>query len=311
MKKICLLLFCYLTQTAMAQQPLDIESFRKLTTTDQRCDFLADSNIVKMDKPTYEAILPIIEEKNDDKAAFFWHFQYMRFAQQFKAYNAEQVPKIMEQMIKIAEERGLKAELVVAQYHRAFNTLGGKNSGEQEMYSVYLHCFEQIKRLGFNKFQRYSLDIIVKVIGCNFYALGDYEKSLECLLEAEKITKAGSSINTHNYTMILNTIEAIYANTKNYPQAIAYAEKIYDLNLNGKYSANQSWYGTFWQGLASLDIAQYLFEMGNYKEGEKYAERGYELYKAQEDIKNMDKVVAAFDALQILINIKLRLGKID
>ncbi len=309
MKKIGLLFFLFWSHSAMAQQPLTLESFRKLTTTDQRCDFLADSTITKLDKPTYEAILTIIEAKKDDKAAFFGHFQYVRFAKQFKVYNAEQLPKIIEQMTGIAKKRGLEAELVIAQYFIAANDFGGNNLSEQQLYSAFLNCFEQIKRLGVNKFQRYTLDGILRVIGCNFYALGDNEKALECLLEAEKVTLAGRAIDTHNYTMVLNTIEAIYADTKNYPQAIAYAEKIYDLNLNSKYNANQSWYGTFWQGLASLDMAQYLFEMGNYTEGEKYANRGYELYKAQEDLKNTEKIIATFDALQVLIRIKLQLGK--
>jgi two-component sensor histidine kinase len=314
MRKIGLFLFflySLYSPMASAQQAATLAAFRQLTTTDQRFDFLADSNIAKMDKPTYEALLPIIEAKRDDKTAFFWHFQYLRTAQHFGAANSEYAPEIIEQMTKIAQKRGLEAELIVAQWFNVFSTVDGKKLSEQQIYSRFLNCFEQIKRLGFNKFQRYTSDGILRVVGCNFYALGDYEKALECLSEAEKATLGGSLINTHNYTMILNTIEAIYADTKNYSQAIVYAEKIYDLNLKAKYAVNQSWYGTFWQGLASLDIAQYLFDIGNYKEGEKYAERGYALYKAHEDIKNIDKVVASFDALQVLIKIKLKLGKVD
>lgn len=145
--------------------------------------------------------------------------------------------------------------------------------------------------------------------------MGDYDKALECLLVAENLSKpkVDASGNQHFYTLILNLIESIYASTKNYPKAIAYAEKIYDLNSNNLYEANKSWHAIFWQGLASLDIADYMFEMGNFKEGEPYADRGYALYKAQEeeDMNNPEKVIAAFDALQVVIKIKLKLGKLN
>jgi two-component sensor histidine kinase len=308
MKRLILILLLYLSKTACAQQSFVVDAFRQLTTTDQRCDFLVDSNIAKMDKPTYEALLPIIESKNDNKAAFFWHYQYMRFAQQFKVYTLEMFPKILENMTEIAEKGGLEAELVVAQCHTAFNNFTNNRLSEQQAYSVFLNCFEQIRGLGMDKFKRYDIVQILQTIGGNFYALGDYEKTLECLLEGEKQAEGGSP---HIKTMLLNTIECAYADTKKYPEAIAYAQKIIDLNLNSTYNTNQTWYAIFWQGLASLDIALYMFEMGNFKEGEKYAERGYELYKAQEDLNDSEKTVAAFDALQVLIKIKLQLGKID
>lgn len=311
MKKICLFLFFLSSQLLNAQESAFVKDFEQLTTTDQRLNFLADSNIKKFDKSTFEAILPIILKKNDSKAEFFWQYQYLRFAQQFKVNSTEQSIKIIEEMIRIAEERGLDAELIVAQWYKSLSASGDKSLGEQDMYSAFLKWFEQIKLIGFNKFERYNLEGILKIIGCNFYALGDFEKGLECLLEAEKISTANHYVDAHQFTMILNTIEAIYAETKNYPKAIVYAEKLYDFNLNNKYTGAQFWYGIFWQGLASLDIAQYKLDMGNFEESEKYAERGYQLYKELEDLKNVEKTVAAFDALQVLIRIKLQLGKVD
>jgi two-component sensor histidine kinase len=310
-QKISLFLFLLFSQVAYAQPTATVASFRNLSTTNQRLDFMVDSNIVKFNKSTFEAILPIIVENNDGKAEFFWHYQYCRFAQQFKVNGTEQVAKIVEEMNRIAEERGLESELIVAQWHKPFSASGDKPLGEQDLYSASLKCFEQIKLKGFNNFERYNLDEILKIIGCNFYALGDFEKGLECLLEAEKISRARRYINAHQFTLILNTIEAIYAETKNYPQAIVYAEKLYDFNLNQKYTGIQHWFGIFWQGLASLDIAQYKLDMGDFQESEKYAERGYQLYKALEDLKSVEKTVAAFDALQVLIRVKLLLGKVD
>jgi tetratricopeptide (TPR) repeat protein len=306
LKKIDLLLFCFLNQAVYAQQPLVIESFRKLTTTDQRCNFLAYENVLKMDKPTYDALLPIIESKNDPKAAFFWNYQYLQFTQHFKVVALEMYPKILENMNTVAEKGGLEAELVVAQYTLTYFKFVNKHLSEQQTYSAFLHYFEQIKRLGMDQFNRYGIDQMSLSIGSHFYTLGDYEKALECLLEGEKHAEVGRP---HIKTMILNTIEAAYAETKKYPEAIAYAQKIIDLNQNTTYNTDQTWYAIFWQGLASLDIAQYRFEMGHFKESETYAERGYELYKSQENLNDLAKTVAAFDALQVLIKIKLQLGK--
>jgi two-component sensor histidine kinase len=280
-----------------------IEKFSKLSNTDQRCDFLVDSNITKMDKANYLAILTLIEEKRDDKAAFYWHYKYLYFANHFKDLSTEKYQETLAKMTKIAERRGYKVELIVTRYQTAINEVS-----EQKIYSSHLNCFEQIKRLGVKQFKRYAPDMILHEIGRNFHELGDNEKALECLLLAEHETMEYSS--PHFQTMILNLIESIYADSKDYLKAIVYAQKVYDLNLNSSYNSIQSWYPVFWQGLSSLNIAQYMLEMGNLKEGEKYADRGYKLYVSQEDFNNIEKVDAAFDALQVLIKIKLRLGKL-
>ncbi len=311
MKILGFFLFLLFSLEVSAHPKALIESFRKLSNTEQRIIFLADSNILKFDKVTYEAILPIIQDKKDVKAEFLWQYQYFKFASKFKVDSSKHLLKIIDEMNRIAEKGEFEVELIVAKWNKSLFTSVAEHLGEQEMYATFLKFYEQIKFIGFNKFSPYNIEGILKIIGCNFYALGDYEKGLECLLMAEKVSLSRPNINAHQFTMILNTIEAIYAETKNYPKAIVYAEKLYDFNKYNKYAGAQSWYGVFWQGLASLDIAQYKLEMDHYKESEKYAERGYELYKAQEDLKNPDKTVAAFDALQVLIKIKLLLGKVD
>lgn len=113
----------------------------------------------------------------------------MRFAQQFKVCTQEAFPKILENMTKTALKRGLELELTVAKYHVAFNDFGSKQLSEQQVYSVFINCFEQIKRLSTNNFRQYAVDQILQSIGSNFYALGDYDKALECLLEAENLNK--------------------------------------------------------------------------------------------------------------------------
>lgn len=307
MKKIYIFLFWYLPQCAHAQQTLDVASFRQLTTTEERLDFLVSENVEKMDKETFDALLPIIEAKKDDKAAFYWYFQNNQFASHFNVKD-EVSPKNNVEMLKIAQKKGYKIEFVVAQFRTALADYGGKKIGEQQLYSAYLNCFEQIKILGIENFKRYTPEWTLHEIGRNFYELGDIEKALECLLLVEKMPNP----DVHFYTLSLNLIETIYANRKDYPNAIAYAKKIYDANVQAKRTSNyKKWLHTYWQGLSSLNIADYMLEMGNVKEGEAYADRGYQLSKTKEDSLQINDIMAEFEALQVIIKIKLRLGKIN
>ena len=307
MKKTFLILLFSFSQIVYAQYPLDVETFRALSTTEQRLDFMIADNVNKMDKLTFDALLPIIEEEKDDKAIFYWHFQNCQFGIRFNN-SPDDCEKSLVIMKTIAEKKGYKVELVVTQFKAILTYYGNRRKFEQELYSDYLNCFEQMKMLGIENFKMYVPEWTLYEIGRNFYEMGDTEKSLECLLEAEKIT----STTSHFYTLSLNIIETIYAYRKDYPQALIYAQKIYEahykLNLNDN---SEKWLHNYWQGLASLNIADYLFEMGKIEECEAYADRGYQLSKIKENFNRPDIVMAEFEALQVLIKIKLRLGRLE
>lgn len=309
MKKILIICFLLCSVGVRAQQKLTVEAFGQLSTTPQRFAFLADSNVLKIDKPTYLAILQDIEAKGDQKTAFYWHYQYVRNASYFK--NHTEFVQEIAVMNKIAEQnKDLKPELVIAQFNSSLSNFGSGKISEQQIYSDYINYFEQIKLLGTSAFEHYHLFIVLHEIGRNFYQLGDNEHALEVLLLAEKVAVHG----THFQTLILNLIESIYADQKDYYHAIIYAQKIYKLNLTNRYTQYQdpkNWYPIFWQGLALLDIAQYKFAMGDFEEGEKYANKGYELYQKEEDINDQEKVIGSFDALQVVIKIKLKIGKLN
>lgn len=304
--KYSLYIFFLLPFLASAQQTALVEAFRKLKTTEERCIFLNDSNFTKFDKPTFEAFLPIIEEKKDDKTAFFWYNHNIWYAKHFKI-NDELHRDNIDKMLNLAKKKGYKAEIVVAQVHKSWNDFALKKINEQQLYTDYLNYLEQIKQLGLQSFSKYRLIFILHEMGRNFYQLGDYEKALEILLMAEKIVYN----RTHIQTLILNLLETIYAENKDYERAIAYAQKIYTTNEPSQYNELHNWVPIFWQGLSSLDIAQYMLEMGNFKESEMYADRGYKLYKTEEDFNNTEKTEAIFEALQVLIKIKLIMGKVS
>ncbi len=70
----------------------------------------------------------------------------------------------------------------------------------------------------------------------------------------------------------------------------------------------------FWQGLATLDIASMYIEQGKLAEGKQYAEQGYKCFKGvdykQEDF-DIAAINAEFDALQVLMDVNLLLGKME
>lgn len=305
MKKLSILFFLLYSYLAFAQDAITLASFKACRTTEQRIEFLNDTNVFKINKPTYDAILAYIEAHKDNKAIFFWYYQSWRQGGYYKTKEISQ--KNIDKMLQMAKQNGWQVELVVAQFEESLNQFGAGTINEQQVYSAYLYYFEQIKQLGIDAFKNYHLSRLLHEIGRNFYQLGDYEKSLECLLIAENVAQQG----THFQTLILNLIEAIYVEKKDYANAIVYAKKIYDVNLNSKMVGSQAWYPLFWRGLSSLNIAEYMFEINNFKDAELYAIRGYKLYESVENLDNVEKAIAIFDALQVLIKLKLRLGKVE
>jgi two-component sensor histidine kinase len=301
------LLFCY--QLVLAQQPLDAETFRQLTTTDQRQNFLKGDNVTQMNKETFEGILSIIQEKDDGKAQFYWYYQKIKYAYHFK-YSDDEVSNTYAQLVQFAKNKGYKVELIIAEFRNALNKYGNKKISEQEVYSNYLTCFEQMKNIGFQEFKRYNLEWTLNEIARNFNELGDSEKALEALLACEKNTEPRPK--SLFYTLTLNLIETIYAERGDYTNAIVYAQKIYDINYKFNPTQNpDDWETMFWQGLSSLNVASYMLEMGKLKECEPYAERGYKRYKFKDVFSIPGQALAEFEALQVIIKIKLLLGKMN
>lgn len=65
-----------------------------------------------------------------------------------------------------------------------------------------------------------------------------------------------------------------------------------------------------WLGIASVDIASMFIGQGKYEEGERYANEGYALLKSPLDV-DAYWLRAEYDMLQVLIETKLELKKLD
>jgi two-component sensor histidine kinase len=307
MKNLIILIFILFNLKITAQNAGTVKAFSMLSTTKQRIAFL-DSAVSTLDKQTFDALLIEIKAQKDDKAAFYWHLMYLDHYAHFKG-DKQTYKKNLDEMCLLAKEKGLKAESVIGEIYISNLGFASQKINEEKIYSNYLNCFDQISNLGVDAFSNYNLLQILYEIGRNFNQLGDNEKALEALLLSQKIDKKNTS--AHFNTLVLDLIGFIYAEQKNYDAAIAYNQKVYQLNSVFKYNETQSWYGEFWKAMSQLNIAKYLVEMGKTTEGEIYARKGYELYQSQADTSNKDKNLAAFDALNVLIMIKLKLGKLD
>ena len=66
-----------------------------------------------------------------------------------------------------------------------------------------------------------------------------------------------------------------------------------------------------WQGLSSVDIASMLVRQGKFADGESIADQGYALAKVVELADTMPALNMEYEALQVLIAIKLELEKLD
>lgn len=312
MKKIGLFFFIFYYHLSYAQQSLDAESFRKLSNVEERFAFLSDTNVRKMSKPTFDSIFHIIQEKKDYKTLFYWYYQFNNCVDILSKDRTKDYINNIHQMRIVSQKPGLQTEATFALYLFTVNEYSEKRIMEQQAYSTYLSCFEQIKSIGTDNFKLYGIEWILLEIGRNFYELGDIEKALECLLLGEKtFTNPIPKKNLHFYTLITNLIESIYANKREFTNASFYAQKIYDVNLAANPTQDPNdWLRLYWQGLSCLNMADYLFEVGKFKEGETLADKGYKLASTKEDLSNDNITMAEFEALQVLIKIKLKLGKI-
>ncbi|HRR08912.1 MAG TPA: sensor histidine kinase [Rhodothermales bacterium] len=317
MKKTILLLLLFIAgiNHLVAQQlrtvvMVDVNDFKKLRNNNERKEFLKQYNTY--DKNTYEKIYQHILREDNISLLIYWHYIKTRIWEIFN-YSAEDINESLNKIIELTKiDKGYEAERIVAQIHLDLNNYNSGILMEQELYSSYLTKLSRMKSIGFDKFYYYQVDWILYQMGRTFFTLGDYEKALESLKNSVRYTEIKEGI---FYTLSLNLIQTIYANLKKFPDAIRYAQYIYDANQNiNPQQDPKEWRSFFWQGLSSLDMASYYMEMQDFKNAEFYSNRGYKLYQIKynyTDPKDLTQTIAEFDALQVIIRLKLKTNKVE
>ncbi len=276
----------------------------------ERCRYLHELAQVEMDSASfvsrYNPFAGICEAKKDLLAA--WVLKYYRFQQRrILKLSKDETLQALQDLVVDAKQNGFETEALVATHYLVFEKYGAKQIPHEVLYTAIIQEFDQMEELGFEQFKDYDLAKILKHDGMFLYDLEDFDKSLEYLLVAERFIRSNGN-GAQTAFLVLNHIQSIYQQQKDYSKGIEYANKILQLvkTATAENPTQQHWFQE-WQGIATVDVASMLVGQRKFAEGETYADQGYELVKAQDH----DGLQSEYEALQVLVPTKLELGKVE
>jgi hypothetical protein len=275
----------------------------------ERFRFLHEFGQVEMDSASfadkYRIFSAVCEAKKDRLGG--WVLDYYRFQQRrILKPTKEETLRSLEDLVASAKQNGFETEALVAQHYLVFEQYGAKEIQHEVLYAAILKEFDQMEELGFERFKDYDLARLLKHDGMILYDLEDFEKALAFLLVAERYIQAEGNGAQTAY-LVLNHIQSIYQQQKDYAKGIEYAKKILELveAATAENPTQEHWFKE-WAGMAKVDIAAMLVGQQKFAEGETYADQGYVLVKALDN----DGLQSEYEALQVLVPTKLELGKI-
>jgi len=312
---VTLLFACGFSNTSFSQPSFNEGSFRNMTAK-ERYRFVHDYPFWKVyDVKKLSTILTqmvgIAVEKKDyhSELALKYYTSLVSGKVGFKIPKGKNANDVLTEMQKIAIQQGYEVEDVVAFCYLTNNLYLGQKLSKEQYYVDVQHCFEQLQRVGFEKFKDYNVAGLLFNFGKCLWDLGDLDKAYQYLSIAERFIEPTVEGGFH-YTQVLNYLQTYWQKKKDYNKAIFYAKKIlvYHQNLQVE-ELEQKFWNRFWLNFSALDIASLLIEQGKIKEGEFYANKGYQLIKTQFSLDSIVSMQAEFDVLMVLIPIKLKLGK--
>ncbi|MFN0035814.1 MAG: helix-turn-helix transcriptional regulator [Saprospiraceae bacterium] len=293
-------------------QAIDLVAFRNLSDA-QRYRSVQDLPFFFMDsaavRQTIDQLLPLAETQGDRRTVFVLKFR--QFIERDKlGLSQPEIFQVLEELESLSAQGGWQVEQSVARQYHFLGKFVHKKIPAEEAYLVVAQEFERMEKIGFDRFRDYHPDALLFRLGKFLWNLGDHEKAFEYFTLAERYAQPTED-RSYFFTQILNHLQSYFQEKKDYPRAIGYAQKLIDFhkNLHHNLPENQ-WVSTFWEGLASLDIASMLVEQGKLAESEAYAQHGYELAKTSGAKGSFQALHAEFDALQVVLSIKLKTGKL-
>lgn len=309
-KPFWLFIFCFffgLGKAVLPAQSIDNERFSSFSHA-ERLAFVHGFPFWQKDSAiifrTIIEWLPIAEEKGDWSSAFA--LRHVRYSTKIPA--AESINEV-DAMASLAEKHGLEAEKIVARSYQNRNRFYGGQMPYEQMWVESLRLFADAERLGLEKLRPYRVDEILNGLANFFLDMGDIDRAERILRTAEPFLEpTPEKINT--FTLAHNSLQFCRQQKGDLNSAIVLAKRI--VEANEKIAANNpdhyGWRAHFWQGLSSLDVAKMLIETGDLAEGERWADRGWAKIRAPESF-NEASSEGEFAALQVLISIKLKVGK--
>ncbi|HNM27636.1 MAG TPA: hypothetical protein PKL15_19460, partial [Saprospiraceae bacterium] len=300
-------LFCW--GSSFAQADFDLQSFR--TTSDQeRYRMVHHFPFSRLDSAAmahaYEQMYAAATRQNDPHSCLALNYYKFRERKKLRL-SYEQITALLATMEQEADAHHFAVERAVAHHFAIFEDYDKAKISREQVYAAILLEFEEFKNIGFERFQDYDISRLLFHLSRFMYDLDDFDKALEYLNVAERFIQPVEE-RWQTYILVLNYIQTIYQKQKAYPQAIGYAKKILQFCQNLHPSdPDVAKNCRIWEGIASIDIASMLVEQHQVAESEPYVSRGYELAKAG-DPNDLTALQAEYDALQVLISIKLELG---
>lgn len=284
----------------LSQKAFTAHNFAQLKTREERLAFFHKDNLPNISKPAFDSILPIIEAQKDKYLLYYWYYYatFNYYAPPGKTIFGSK--QNIQKMVQLSEEANLKIEGVFAKYIQET----ASTESAKLHYGSDIRYYEQMKHIGFDKFERIDIYSYISLMATNFYIIENTEKAMEILLYLEQKQIHTSPQVTR---LRLNLIESIYAKRKDYTNALIYTKKIYEVSYEERLRTNsKDWYPVFWQGLSCLNQAEYLLEMGKYETCEALADSGYQYVLLSERMVDYPKNASEgiFNALQVLIKIK-------
>lgn len=259
-------------------------------------------------------MLRIAEEKKDQHSVLALKYYIGQVAGNagFRIPGGKTPHELYREIEKEAKEKGYEVEEVVVHQYLTNDLSPDHALSPEAQYVEVQKTFERMKAIGFEKFKDYNVVAILFNLNQFMWELGDFDQAFQYLRVAEQFIQSTEE-GAHHHTQVLSYLQTYWKRKKDFPKSLTYAHKIrrFHQNFQPKNLESQ-WWNQFWKGFISIEIADLLSEQGDFIQSERYANEGYTLSKSQSTVPSQIVLYQSeFDALQVLISVKLKLGKLD
>jgi hypothetical protein len=314
-----LLFFFFCHSSLIAQSTWSAEDFSNFS-FQERYQYIHDYEFWKITDnkalaDLHQNMLNIAEEQNDIRSILAIHFYMVSsFGQpNYQLPNYSSLGSIYKNSIALAKQHKFEVEHLIFSYNYN-DILHGKqlDSYYFNQYPQVIHTAERMEELGLDKFKDYYIDLFLYRFAKFMWDLEDYEKAFSFLQLAEHYISPDLK-GAFAYTLINNHLQSYWQKKGDLNKALEHAKKIYELHYNNTFTHTEyfKWWSKFWKEFINIEIASILIEQDQYVESEFYADNGYRLSTITKDLDDSSVYIAEFDALQVLIPIKLKLSKTE
>lgn len=303
----------YAVRPLLPGQTTDAASFRAMSAAER----LQVSQALEPDdldtatlRSTVAQLCRVAQEEGDARSVFVLKFRQYKHRGRLNE-SIETALQWINELETFARDHKLEVETVVAHHYAMFEAHGLKKIPTERLYAEVLNTYERMEAVGFERFEPYNTAALLWHLGQFMYKLGDLERMHKYLHVAEPFLAYTERDHLHTI-LVLNHLQTYHQKKKEYAKAIEYAQKILNFSRElrpGDPSIQRRLH--FWEGLSLLDIASMRVEQGYLSEGERYADEGYRLSVADQHNPALEGVRGEYDALQVLLTVKLKTGKLD